>query len=529
MKNKMKKLVALVLMGVLVVSVCGCGTSKNTEVNIGSGEMPETLTIFAPLGDYTIKAGAKDNNEMLPFQMMEELTGCHVEWTHPAADAYDEKFNIMIASGKFPDAIVYSWQSITGGAKMYADDGVIIPLGNLIDEYMPNFSAYLADHPEVKKQIADNDGEIYYIPFIRKDKELKVFEGPQMRQDWLDKLGLEAPKTPDELYNVLKAFKTQDPNGNGKADEIPMSGVGFDNQEYGIGNLLNAFGSHFDFYLENDKVKYGILEDSYKEGLEFIAKLYAEDLIDIDYLLNDRDKMDNKVLNDRVGFIYSLQPGKFYTSMKDSTRKMAGVPHFAVNDSINNVFNKYYAMDVKDTCLAISTANKNPSGTLRWIDNFFGGEGADIMNFGKEGLTYNMVDGYPKLSDYILNNPDGKTLQETAGMNLGTYQSNFPALQDWRYYEQILTEWGKESIKTWSDSARIDGILPQLVFTEEETDQITRVMSEVETYVSEAVNKIVIGKLSVKDLDDVRKTIKGMGIEKVVKIYNDAYARYKTR
>lgn len=530
MKRKIKKTLALTLAVSVLAGMCACTKKEEQTVSdVKQGEIPKTLSVFAPLGAYSIKNGATNNNETLPFQLMEELTGCHVEWDHPAADAYTEKFNLMIASGKYPDVVIHSWLGIQGGAKTYADDGVIIPLGNLIDDNMPYLSAFNKENPNVKKQYMDNEGEIYAIPFIRKDKELKIFAGPQIREDWLKKLGLQVPQTPEALYEVLKAFKTQDPNGNGEADEIPMSGVGFDHQEHGIGNLLWGFGTHYDFYIKDNKVKYGILEEEFEEGIAYITKLYQEDLIDMDYLLNDRDKMDNKVLNNKVGFIYSLQPGKFYTSMKDSERKMIGVPHVAVEEGINNVYNASYIMDVKDTSAAITTTNPNPSGTLKWLDHFYGGEGLNYMNFGQEGLTYDWVDEYPKLSDYILNNPDGKTLQEMGGQCLGTYQSHFPAMQDWRYYEQILTEWGKDSIKTWSDSANTEGILPSLAFTSDETKKITQVMSQVETYVSEAINQIVLGRMKVEELGTVRNKIRKMGIDDVLKIYNDAYQRYVAR
>ncbi len=530
MRKTTKRILSLALSAVFITAMCACKKEEPKRTSdVLKGEMPKTLTVFAPLGAYSIKNGATNNNETLPFQLMEELTGCHVEWEHPAADAYTEKFNLMIASGKYPDVVIYSWLGIQGGTKAYADDGVIIPLGKLIDKNMKYLSEYNKENPNVKKQYMDNDGEIYAIPFIRKDKELKIFAGPQIREDWLEKLNLETPTTPQQLYDVLKAFKTQDPNGNGKADEIPMSGVGFDNQEFGIGNLLWGFGTHYDFYIKDNKVKYGVQEKEFEDGIAYITKLYQEGLIDMDYLLNDRDKMDNKVLNDKVGFIYSLQPGKFYTSMNGSSRKMTGVGHFAAKEGINNVYNSSYIMDVKDTSAAITTSNPNPEGTLKWLDCFYGGEGLNYMNFGKEGLTYDWVDGYPKLSDYILNNPDGKTLQEMGGQCLGTYQSHFPAMQDWRYYEQILTPWGKDSIKEWSDSAKTDGILPSLAFTNEETKKITSVMSQVETYVSEAINQIILGRMKVEELDTVRKKIDKMGINDVIKIYNDAYKRYINR
>lgn len=531
--KKMRKLLLLVLALAMVVCSAGCGKQEEVVVE-GNGEIPETLSIYGAINSYALKAGAQDNNDTLYFQEMERLTGCHVEWVHPTAGASGEKFNLLIASGNLPDMMVAGWKNIQGGAKMYVEDEVIIPLKDLIKENMPNLTAYLEANPDVAKQFTDDDGEIYYIPFIRQDEELKIFQGPQIRQDWLEKLGLEVPKTPEELYEVLKAFKTQDPNGNGVADEIPMSGVKFEDTSQAIGNLLWAFGTTFGtangFYQKDGKITYGVLEPEFEEGVAYITKLFSEGLIDQDYLLNDRDKMDNKFMNDKVGFVYSLQPGNYYKNMNDNGRKVVGIPHLAKEGVVNNVFDNSYLDDVVATSIAVTTACKNPAGALKWLDHFFGGEGQMIMNYGKEGLSYEMVDGYPKLTDYIFNNPDGKSQQEISGLALGAYQSSFPTLQQWTYYEQILSPWGKESIENWSKGAGTDGLIPSgLSFTDEERDVVTQNMSQISTFVSEKVNKIVVGNADISELANVRESIKKMGIEEVIKIYSTALDRYNKR
>ena len=204
--------------------------------------------------------------------------------------------------------------------------------------------------------------------------------------DWLEKLGLDVPKTPEDLYNILKAFKEKDPNGNGENDEIPMSGVSFTGG-HGIGNLIWMFGSTMDIYVEDGKVKYGVLEDKFEEGLRYIVKLFEEGLIDPDYLLNDRSKMDNKFMNNKVGFIYSLQPGNFYKNMNDGTRLVLGIPYLANEGVKNNVFDSTFTDDISPVSIAVTTANKNPSGSLKWLDTLYSEKGIEIMNYGKEGLT----------------------------------------------------------------------------------------------------------------------------------------------
>ena len=121
-------------------------------------------------------------------------------------------------------------------------DGRIIRLNELIDSYAPNLKRIIESDPDVKKQIALDDGTIYMFPLLKLDAlKLNATSVLIMRQDWLDKLNLKVPTNIDEWYTVLKAFKEQDPNGNGKPDELPFTG------NWGPGNLtkLHDFAAAF--------------------------------------------------------------------------------------------------------------------------------------------------------------------------------------------------------------------------------------------------------------------------------------------
>ncbi|MCK9478299.1 MAG: extracellular solute-binding protein [Firmicutes bacterium] len=528
----MKKTMAIKNLGlsmalILVMMVSGCGKNGEKKVTVNeNANFPDTLTIFAPVGSFLSSQGL-DNNGIIGLQLLEERTGTHVEWEHPNSNALEEKFNLMVASGKLPDLIVYYWNS--RNARAHIDEGIILPLRDLVAANMPNLTAFNNERPEVRRQYTDDDGEIAYIPFIRKDKELGIYLGPIIREDWLDNLGLPIPKTTDELYAVLKAFKEGDPNGNGIADEIPMTGTGFGSSQFGIGNLAGAFGTNHNFYLDNGVIKYGILEDSFKEALQYISKLFSEGLIDNDYLLTDRNKMDAKAMGDRAGFLFGFQPSIYQRNMDDGVRKFTGIPHLRGPHGDNAYFVSAYANAVATSSVAVTAANKQPEATMRWIDEFFGEPGLTYMNFGKEGLTFNMENGYPRLTDYVLNNPDGKSINEMLSISVAAYESAFPTLQDFKYYEQYLSDWGREAINNWSEDVDVSGVLPLLSFTESESDTVTQIMAQVETFVSEEINKIVLGRGSIGDLPAIRERVKSMGIERVLSIYNDAYARYLKR
>lgn len=530
--KKWKHIVAGIIAAAAVIGCAGCGREsggQSSNVNL-EGEIPQSLNIFCNIGPNLSAAGGKSFNDCLTFQLLEEKTGCHVEWDHPASGASQERFNLMIASGTLPDAIVYSWGTVNGGTQSYVDDGVIVDLTPYIETCMPNFYKFMNEHPELKKDIVDDNGNIHTIPYIRRDKELCVYQGTRIRKDWLEKLNLEVPTTADELYEVLKAFKTQDPNGNGEADEVPMDGVKFEDNGQGIGNLLWAFGTTYDFHLKDGEVVYGPMLDEFKDGLEYITKLYSEGLIDTDYLTDDRAKMDAKWTQDTVGFGFGYQPSTYYTSMNDGTREVIGIGALKAPDGNNYTFNNEYIRQVSYARFAVTSANENVAGTLKWLDILYGEEGIVMGNYGKEGLSFEYVDGEPVFGDYIFNNPNGKTSAQMFGLTCGVQSSNFPMIQTWDFYKQTLQPWGVAAVETWlADDADTSRILPTLSLTVEESEVYTRVMSNVETYMLEEVNKVITGRAGIEEWDAAVEQMKTLGIEEVLSVQNAAYQRYLER
>ena len=174
---------AVALMGCTACS--GGNETGSAEVDL-TGEIPENLTIFCNLGANVSSAGGSSWNDTMTFQLMEEKTGCHVEWQHPASGAAKERFNMMIVSGEYPDAIVYNWTDVNGGIESYVADEVIVDLTPYIETCMPNFNKLLEENPDFKKDVVTDDGRILAIPYIRNDAELCIFREPSsVRTGWI--------------------------------------------------------------------------------------------------------------------------------------------------------------------------------------------------------------------------------------------------------------------------------------------------------------------------------------------------------
>lgn len=503
------------------------GTTAATEPIVEEIPYPEKVSVWTNLGSQQQAFGYTSNDEANFSKHWEELTGTDIEWIDISGGTKAEKFSLMIAGGApYPDAIVYGWEGIEGGPELYYEDGIIVDLTDLIPECMPNFNAYLEAHPNIRARITNNEGQILYIPTIRDDPESLFYQGWSIRTDWLEKLNLEVPKTTEDLYNVLKAFKTQDPNGNGEADEIPMTGAMFASNGYGIGNLAWAFDTHWDLYVEDGKVVYGPAEAKFTEALTYIAKLYAEGLIDVDYLLNNRKAMEALVLTDRCGFHFSYHNANYGNNAEfnDGTRRMTGIPFLTTpgNDTLMSYNPTNEDPTAPGTCIAFTTSCEDIKSVLKWFDCTYDPDFNTISIFGIEGEHFDYVDGVPVARERASD-------EELKSFKANSTLSGSPIVTviQWEAESSALHEWALEDCLVWTNSADLSGILPSAVrLTAEEKEDIADALTQVRSYADTQMNKIVIGELSMDEWDETVAKFYDMGLADILEVYNAAYQRY---
>ncbi len=493
-----------------------------------------TLTYWVAMNQ-NVSATLKSFDEMTCYKELEKATNVRLEFQHPAVGQEAEQFNLMIASGKFPDIIETNWISAPGGPGKYLRDGVILRHNDLIAQQAPNLSKVLNDHPDWRRQILTDEGDLYGFPFIRSDPFLMVFQGPIIRKDWLDKVGLPMPETLDDWREMLKAFREKDPNGNGQADE-----QGFNPMLYGrplnsfalSGAFVGAYGVTYGFYQVQGVVKYGPLEPAFKDFLKTMAQWYQEGLIDPDFPTTDSKLMDAKVTGGQLGALVQNTGGgigKYMGLMKgkDPSFQLVAAPYPVLKKGDKPIFGQR-DFNFNGLTAAITTANTKLAESLKVLDYPYGPEGHMLFNFGVEGLTYNLVDGYPKYTDLITNHPDKLPLQQSMGQH---FRSNFsgPFVQDKRYMEQYaaLPE-QQESLKIWSQPTN-EYQMPMVTPTQDESRRFASVMSDVTTRCDEAVIKIITGQQPVDEWDMVVSELKAMGVEDAVQIQQAALERFNKR
>src|SRR5258708_25034090 len=159
---------------------------------------PLTLTYWAPMST-NVAASMKSFGQMGCSVELEKRTRVQLEFQHPPLQQEQDQFNLLVASGKYPDVVEFDWlHSYAGGPSKAIKDGVIIRLNDPIDRYAPNFKTVLTQHPEWRRQMVTDEGDIYCFPFIRSDPILLTFIGPVIRADWLDRRSVTGPTTIDE-------------------------------------------------------------------------------------------------------------------------------------------------------------------------------------------------------------------------------------------------------------------------------------------------------------------------------------------
>jgi putative aldouronate transport system substrate-binding protein len=496
----------------------------------------EAMTInYWRANDAKVTASLKGFGDVAAYKKKEELTGIKVNFNHPPLGQQKDQFNLLIASSDLPDIIYYDWNAASGGPEKMLADGRIIRLNEYIDKYAPNLKKIIDSDPIIKKQISLDDGTIFMFPYLRTDAvKLNATAGLVMRKDWLDKLKLKAPTTIDEWYTVLKAFREQDPNGNGKKDELPFTG------NWGPGNLTKlldfspAFGVLGGFQLKDGKVTYGPLQSEYKEFLTTMNKWYKEGLVDPEIMTNDGKAFDYKVTNNLAGSyqggVFSGM-GKYLNLMKDSNPQfnITGVewPKGKPGKSYSTFRFDSKVLNYGEAIT--SSANKEKiKYYIQWMDFNYSQQGHELFNFGIEGESYTKDGNNIKFTDKILKNPNGLTYDQS----LASYALSImdgPMNQDGRYLDGLMTYQGQKDANAAWMKADYSLPLPATRTTQEESKKIASVMGQINTYVDEMMTKFIMGDMPISKYDEFANTIKGMGIEQAQKIYEDAYARYQKR
>lgn len=530
-----KTLCVLVALMVLAIPAFAQG-GKEAALPAPAGQQgPVELSYWIPL-NATISQVVQNQGDTEYMKELMKRTNTTLKFQHVASgndSQTTEGFNILVASGDYPDIIEYKWIDYPGGPGAAIDDGVIIPLNDVFEKYCPNISKLLKDHPDIAKMVSTDDGRYYVFPFLRGlsyvDNKMIFTEGWVMRKDLIDKLGMDVPRTPEEFEKVLRGLKAM-------GIKYPMT-LRKDHVSRALAPGFDSYGADVNdgFYVEDGKVKNGLIEPQRKAYLETVARWYKDGLLDNDFFAVDKKIQATKVLNNEVGITYAPGGsgiGTWLPSMRKSNPsvELVSAPPMTPDRSRYSKFAKMDTLYTKaGTSAAISTSCKNVEAAAKLLDYNYSEEGAMLANFGVEGQTYTMVDGYPTYTDLIMRNPNGLSLSQAMSMYLRSSISG-PFVQDQRELEQYyqLPEL-KDALTSWTMTDMGKYIYPPASPSSEDSEKLSQIMNNVKTYSDEMESKFITGQLPLSDYDKYVAQLKKFGIEDAIQIKQKAYDKYMAK
>lgn len=530
MMNNHRGKLAVSAMIALSLTLAGCSSSKDSNNTNNKADEASANAVSAsgfPIVQEPIKLKMFSRiapvngpfKDMPVFQDYAKLSNIQVDFTEVPTDGFQEKKNLLFAANELPDALYRS--ALTSlEAIRYGSAGQLIPLENLINKYAPNFKKLMEQYPEIAPAITTPEGHIYALPTVvtlsaaRTDKKW-------INQAWLKKLNLQEPQTTEDLYKVLVAFRDQDPNGNGKQDEIPMTARASSGVGLGLPILPMMSGSFgldsqlgYNINLDNDKVDIWMGNDRNKELLQYLNKLYSEKLLDPEVFSQTEAQYLAKQGSGNVGFFFD-QTNNSFLPIQDQYTGIAPLegPH---GDRLQS----QGASVPRDLgSFAITSVNKYPEATMRWIDYFYGEEGSTLLRFGREGEHYELKDGVPYYTEEFLNTGNQGKITPYAG-------GGAPHLISEKVASFINPPQVQEA------QTKLDPYMPKVryaspMFDEETAKKVDVLRNDIDKYYEEQSSKFITGALSFDKWDDFQATLKKLKIDELEKLYQDAFDKIK--
>lgn len=549
-----KKLLALALALVMCIACfAGCG---NTDVDPGnesstpstqnpgnsgnSGsetkefsypmEAGHSLTLWKQIGGQ-ISSNYTTQEDTEIAKWLSEATGIEIDWQDDHA-ATDEAYQMMLAEGKYADMIQHSMWSYPGGAEAAVADGVAIPLNDIIDQYCPNLKAFLDANPIVDQMIKSDDGTYTYFPVVA-DANSTFSYASYLRKDLLDEMGEKMPTTLEELHDLLVKVKETYP------DIVPWttdwSGLfcySLPAYAYGVGNIIaTADGFMLD---DNGEVYFARATDNYKEFLQTMNQWYNEGLLEPDVASIASADYGAKMINGQAFMSNGWLTGSFQAVQQAGRElnpdyQLAAIAPLGVNG--NEVTDCYTRFLINGNGVTITKDCKDIEAAARFLDYFYSEEGIVLTNYGKEGVSYTMVDGVPTYTEDVLRNyPEGWTTAQSI-CRYATVPDNGVGVCHPAYYAQtIIEDCCKEHLTLCAALENpLAHALPGLAYDADESDTIGRIKTNITTTVQEYTMGFILGTISFDEWDTYVATLNDMGLEQATEINAAALARYNAR
>jgi putative aldouronate transport system substrate-binding protein len=521
-----------------------------------------STTVFTPtlanaqtaIGVFAPQTATMDLNTAWFTTHVEEKFGVDLtfETTGYDATAASEKRQISLASGDYPEVfMLINWVDQFSQAELikYSQQGLIVPLNDLIDKYAPNIKAAFEKEPEYRKLATAPDGNIYGLPQWNDCFHCSYSAKYWINTDWLNKLGLEMPTTTAELKEVLLAFKNGDPNGNGRADEIPLTANTTD-------TLIPYFMNSFEYdpransypmmlALDGGKVQFQAVQDGWRDGLAYLADLYGEGLIDTGSFTQTREAsqaLGNSADGVFVGSATAQHPALFVTVGQTDGRDRNYDPVPPLKGPKGIAYTSFNLASMPGATFVITNkaTEEQQIAAVKIVDYMFTMEGHAGAEYGKEGEQWlRPVEGdlaldpnYPPLYNQLPTDPNAPPTNMAWGA-MGQYFSD----KEWRggqvqpaeIYEPAGFERRLfEASLLYEDKYPKDKLFPYWnIWTDPSTaDELAQLQTNLQNYVVQSNAEFVTGQ---RDINDdgawaaYKSDIENLGLARYLELYQIGY------
>lgn len=558
MKKTLKQLVCLMLTFALVFSLVGCGTddkettkAPDKETNAptdaptqsgdqGTTEAPtnapevgitypldtkETITLWTqrmvPYTDY------KDATESPYHQGLIKNTGVDIKFSYPMpGENANTAFELLLTEKVLPDVI----QKATNNAKLIElyEDEMIYDLTPYLEEYAPDYWAYLQENDAARREAMTADGKILGFWGVRDTDWSINYCGPMIRQDWLDEQKLEAPVTMEDWENVLTVFKEK----YNATFAISSKYLKYCLMASGTGAMATGTQEGTYYVDANGKVQVSCMQPEWKEYMEIMNRWYEKGLLDNDSMSADDKTIRTKAANNQMGASWGpmSQMTNFWTDAETNGNgaKWVGVsyPRTAPGEPTSVI--QYGAQNIKSAAFVTKHCSEEKLATvLQFLNYGYTEEGMMYNNFGELGVSYTLdSEGNPQWTDLVLKDEVG--ISNAVQKYTSAYAC--PIGIQMAYHVRLKNhEEAVKAVDLWiSNTTRQQTYLPTLEYNEEE-NALTSGITGIADTINEHVQKFIMGTVSLDKYDEFCAELQKLGIDKIVQARQSAWDRYSKK
>ncbi len=496
---KLKKILATLIASSLIISsfaACSTDTAEEGSASTG-GESSQAESTESEEGGAETSAvfnatGMPIVNETVTYNLMciagggaasvvpmaekqvileyEALTGVHIEWEEVVDSAFTEKMNLVLNSNDYPDGVFNAGMDM---AKALGAD-LLLAYDDYL-EYAPNLEQMWIDVPQTEQSSRyTEDGKHYTYNGVH-PKEFSALEQAMfINTDWLSQVGMDAPTTTDELYEVLVAFKNAgDLNGNGMDDEIPAGFStywnGFDiEQLFGAWDVMSFRGpdKFAKFTIRDGQLDLNASNEDWRAALEYFNKLYSEGLTEAELMTMEKTTQRAKAVSPDAVYGIMVDWNKEYITNENTVDQYELLLPLAGPDGDQMYARNSETVGVTAGLTIFNTA-ENPEILVRWIDHMSDPTWAFNAKFGMEGELWSLTD-----EGVVLDNSNvGVTTEEyrqNEGISLNPPGNRSPVTHG---FGEVLSE-ADQLKQEWSDLYEpymypVDAVWPKIPITPE--------------------------------------------------------------